>query len=384
MRSGGRRLRRFLRSRRGVSPIIAELLMLMIVVIMSVIVFAFYSGVFGALLTGVSLHPENFTVVNAGAPSGVLNASSVQPTGSNPNSFPGGLTNCTGTITGTSGNLLVPAGASCTIIGATVQSVYVNYGASLTLNGANAQGIYDNRSASISITNNAKISGNIGLYGTQSFSVTSSQQTSGNLVMNGVVYASFSSATLGGNLQATSCGSVQVDSNTINGNVAFSNVQIVRLTNNAIHGTLSFTTDPNCYMANNTVNGTISGTCTGGSPSGGLDILNTGAYTVSFNTLYLDSQPWSGISWQLASGSTEQCGTSTIPVGPCTVFPIVVPPNTMVHLSFSWVNPTSTSPVNILMWTQGHNYLESRVDPTAGLVCSSRSIYSPREPVGFC
>ena len=356
--------------------------MVLVVLTMSAIVFVFYSGVFGALLTGASIHPENFTAVAAGTPSG-FNASAVHPTGNNPNSFPGGLTLCSGTITSTSGNLLVPPGASCTIIGATVQSVYVNYGASLTVNGANAQGIYDNRSASVSIINNAIVSGNIGLYGTQSFSLTSSQQASGNLVMNGVVYASFSSSHLGGNLQATSCGSVQVDSNTINGNVTFSNDQVVKLTNDIIQGTLTFVTDPNCYMANDTV-GVINGTCTGGAPSGGLDILNTGASTVGFNTLYLDGQSWSGISWQLATGSTEQCGNTVIPVGPCTVFPIVIPPGTLVHVSFSWANPTPNSQVYILMWTVARNYLESRVDPTVGLVCSTRSLDSPREPVGFC
>jgi hypothetical protein len=357
--------------------------MVLVVLIMSVTVFVFYSGVFGALLSGASIHPENFIAVAAGAPFSGFNASAVQPTGPNPNSFPGGLTICTGTITSTSGNLLVPPRASCTIIGATVQSIYVNYGASLTVNGANGQGIYDNRSASINIINNAKLSGNIGLYGTQAFTMTNSQQTSGNLVMNGVVYASFSSTHLGGNLSATSCGSVQVDSNTINGNVAFLNDQVVRLTNDIIQGTLTFVTDPNCYMANDTV-GVINGTCTGGAPSGELDIMNTGAYTVSFNNLYLDNQPWTGISWQLASGSTELCGSAVIPVGPCSVFPIVVPPNTLVQVSFSWVNPTPSSQVYILMWTLVRNYLESRVDPNVGLVCSSRSMYAPREPVGFC
>ncbi len=356
--------------------------MVLVVLIMSVIVFAFYSGVFSALLTGANMHPEAFRIIESGAPSG-FNVSAVQPTGPNPNSFPGGLTICTGTITSTSGNLLVPPGASCSINGATVQSVYVNYGASLTMNGANGQGVYDNRSASINIINNSQLSGNIGLYGTQSFSMTNSQQTSGNLVMNGVVYASFSSTHLGGNLSATSCGSVQVDSDTVNGNVAFINDQVVRLTNTIIQGTLTFVTDPNCYMANDTVR-VINGTCTGGAPSGGLDVLNTGAYTISFGRLYLDAQPWSGVSWQLASGTTEQCGTATIPLGPCTLFPIVVPPSTVVHVSFSWVNPTPTSPVIILMWTLANNYLDARVDPTAGLVCSTFSMDAPREPIGFC
>ena len=359
--------------------------MVTIVVVMAAIVFLFYSGVFGALLGTVRLHPENFEIVASGAPSaGGFNATMIQPTGGNPNSFPGGLTTCTGTITSTSGNLLVPPGASCNIVGATVQSVYVNYGATLTMSSANAQGIYDNRSANINIANNTKISGNIGLYGTGSFALTGSQQTSGNLVMNGVVYATFASSTLGGNVQSTSGGSVQIDSNTIGGNVLFSNDAVVKLTNNIIHGTLTFTSDPNCYSTNNTVSGTTSGTCTGGAPSGGLDILNTGASTISFGTVYLNSQPWNGVSWQLGSGSNEQCGGTMIPVAACTQMPIVVPPNTMVHVTFSWVNPTPTSIVRILMWTMVGNYLEARVDPTAGLVCTTRSVYGPRTSTGFC
>src|SRR5215472_10081512 len=79
-----RSIKRLLRSKGGISQIIAELMMVLIVLIMSVTVFVFYSGVFGALLTGVSLHPENFTIVGAGAPNGFVNASAVQPSGSAP------------------------------------------------------------------------------------------------------------------------------------------------------------------------------------------------------------------------------------------------------------------------------------------------------------
>jgi len=262
--------------------------------------------------------------------------------------------------------------------------VNVNYGASLTINGGNLQAINDNYSASIAVVNNAHVAGGMSLYGTQSFSMTNSQAASGAVTMDGVMYATYSSNTLGATITVKNSGSAQYDSNTISGTVTFTNDQVVRLTNNTINGTLTFSADPNCYAANNTVSGTISGTCSGGSPSGALDILNTGAYTIRFSTLYLDSQPWNGVSWQLASGPTEQCGNAAIPLGPCSVLPIVVPPNTMVHITFSWVNPTPTSPVEIAMFTQVPNYLEARVDPTAGLVCSTRSMDEPREPIGFC
>lgn len=383
---GLRRFRRFRRSRKGISSILAETLMVLIVIVMSVIVFIFATGTFGGLLTGPKLYPENFSLIAAGSPSaGSFNASAIHPTPGGPPHFSTSGTTCTGTITPVNVNYYVPPGASCTINGGTFQSINVNYGASLTLNGGNLQAVNDNNSANINIINNAHVAGGMSLYGTQSFSMTNSNAASGAVTMDGVLYATYSNNILGATMTVKNSGSVQFDSNTMSGATAFTNDQVVRFTNNTVNGTLFFTSDPNCYQANNTVNGANNlGACAGGAPSGGLDIMNTGTYTVSFNRLYLDSQGWNGISWQLASGSTEQCGNASIPIGPCTVFPIVIPANTLVHLSFSWVNPTPTSPVSIVMWTMPNNYLEARVDPTAGLVCSSRSMDAPRVPIGYC
>jgi hypothetical protein len=368
------------------NTIIAEVMMVLIVIIMSAIVFVYGSGLIGSLLGNTRLHPENFNLVAAGAPSsGGFNTSAVQPTPGGPPHFSTSGTTCTGTITPVNVNYYVPPGASCTINGGTFQSINVNYGASLTLNGGNLQAVNDNNSASITIINNAHVAGGMSLYGTQSFSMTNSNAASGAVTMDGVLYATYSSNILGATMTVKNSGSVQFDSNTMSGAATFTNDQVVRFTNNTVNGTLFFTSDPNCYQANNTVSGANNlSACTGGTTSGGLDILNTGAYTVSFSTLYLNSQPWSGVSWQLATGSTEQCGNAVIPVGPCTLFPVVIPPNAMVHLSFSWVNPTPTSTVKILMLTLVGNFLESRVDPTAGLVCSTRSIYPPSESLGFC
>jgi hypothetical protein len=390
MRGSTRNLKRFRKDKRGMQVIIAEVMMVLIVLLMSIIVFVFYSGVFTALLSGATIHPENFTIVGSGAPgSGGFNASAVQPTPGG-HAFSTNGTPCTGTITPLNVNYYVPPGATCTINGGTFQSINVNFGASLTINGGNLQAVNDNYSASIIITNNAYLAGGMSLYGTQYFSMTGSQAAAGAVTLDGVVYATYSNNILSATVTVKNSGSVQMDSNTIHGTVVFTNNQVVRLTNTTITGTLTFTDDsnPNCYVdqytVTHTTGGPYTGTCGGGSPSGSLDILNTGAGTISFSTLYLDNQPWSGVSWQLATGSTEQCGSATIPLGPCTVFPIVIPSNTMVHITFSWVNPTPTSPVKILMFTLVLNYLEARVDPTAGLVCSTRSMDEPREPIGFC
>jgi hypothetical protein len=367
-------------------------MMVIIVVIMSVIVFVFASSTFGPLLRGTTIHPENFNIVAAGAPSsGGFDPNSIQPVGSPPSVSTSG-TVCTSSspINTPVSGVYVPPGQTCTITASVSSGVVVNFGATLIVQGASviiSGGIKDNSSALITIQGGATVSGGINLYGTGNFYLTGSQVSSGSVVLNGVKYASIASTTgpgLSGGLQASYSGSVQVDSNTITGGTFFTNDSIVRVTNNGGSGGMHFSNDPNCLMANNTISGGISGTCTGGTPSGNLDILNTGAYTVSFSTLYLNSQPWTGISWQLATGSTEQCGNTVIPIGPCTVFPVVIPPNTMVHLSFSWVNPTPTSTVKIIMLTLAGNFLESRVDPTAGLVCSTRSVYPPSESLGFC
>ena len=385
-------LRRFKRSRKGISPILAETMMVLIVIVMSVIVFIFATGTVGGLLSGRKLAPENFSLIAAGAPfSGGFDPNSIHPNGSPPGVSTSG-TVCTSSspITAPVSGVYVPPGQSCTITASVSSGVVVNYGATLIVQGTSviiSGGIKDNSSSSITIQGGATVTGGINLYGTGNFYLTGSQVSSGSVVLNGVKYASISSTTgpgLSGGLQASYSGSVQVDSNTITGGTFFTNDSSVIVTNNTGSGGMHFSNDPSCYSANNTITGGQSGTCTGGSPSGGYDILNTGAYTVSFRTLYLDSQPWSGISWQLSTGSTEQCGNAVIPVGPCTQFPIVIPPNTMVHVSFSWVNPTPTSPVKIIMWTTVGDYLESRVDPTAGLVCSTRSIEAPEVPIGFC
>lgn len=260
----------------------------------------------------------------------------------------------------------------------------MNYGASLTVQGATISGdIKDNRSATISLQS-ASVSGNMYLYGTGNLMLTGSHQFGGNVQLNGVKYGSMSSSSIGGNFQATNGGSVQVDSNTISGTVVFTNNQVVKLTNNTINGTLSFTTDPNCLMQGNTVSGSISGTCTGGTNAGSLDIMNTGASTVNLNGAYLNSQPWTGVSWQLTSGTTEQCGSTVIPVGTCIVYPVVIPQGQVAHVTFTWTPPDSITPVRVAMWTSFSNYLEARVDPVAGLTCSTSGMVAPREPVGYC
>ncbi len=383
-------LGRFRRDKREIGTIIAEVMMVLIVLLMSVIVFVFYSGVFTALLTGASLHPEDFGIIQAGAPSaGAFDPNSVQPTGSAPSVSTSG-TVCTSSspITGSVSGVYVPPGQSCTITATAMVSsgVEVNFGASLTVQGGSITGgIKDNSSSSITIQSGSTVTGGVSLYGTGNFYVTGTQLNSGGVSLNGVKYASISTSTgMSGGLHASSSGSVQVDSNTITGGTFFTDDKVVRVTNNSGSGGLHYSNVPDCFSQNNTISGGVSGVCTGGSASGGLDIANTGTYIVSFARAYLNNQPWSGVVWQLTFGSTEQCGNTVIPVGPCGTYPVVIPPGSTAHVTFTWVNSDPTSPVRIVMFTLVSNYLEARIDSTAGLVCSTRSMDQPREPIGFC
>lgn len=349
----------------------------------------FYGRVFTALLiTGNGPHPEIFTIIQASSlsSSGNFDPNTVQPTG-NPPGF-NNLSNVCDTshpinLPVTNG-VTVPPGQSCTITASVSGGVQVNYGASLTVQGAVITGgIIDNRSATINLQS-ASVSGNLNLYGTRNLLLTGSHQFGGNVALNGVKYTSMSGSSIGGNFAATSSGSVQVDSNLISGTVLFSNDKVVRLTNNTINGTLTFASDPDCLSQGNIVSGAISGTCTGGTSGGGLDIMNSGTSTVNLNGAYLNGQPWTGVSWQLTTGLTEQCGNTIIPVGPCTTYPVSIPPKQVAHVTFTWIPPDSVTPVKIAMWTAFNNYLEARIDPVAGLTCSTSGMVAPREPVGYC
>ncbi len=365
----------------------SSLLMVVIVVAMSLMVGVFYGRVFSALLYDQNFHPEQFIVIQAGAlTSGSFDPNTVQPTG-NPPSFSSLSNTCDSThpiTTPVTGGVNVPPGQSCTITAGVSGGVQVNYGGSLTVQGTIITGgIKDNRSATINLQG-ASVSGNLNLYGSGNLIMTGSQQFGGNVALNGVKYSSMSGSSIGGNFQAISSGSVQVDSNAISGTVLFSNDKVVRLTNNTISGTLTFISDPDCLSQGNTVSGAISGTCTGGSSNGGLDIMNTGAAPVNLNGAYLDGQPWMGVSWQLMSGTSEQCGSAILPVGPCNTYPVTIPPKQVARVTFTWVSPDSVTPVRIAIWTSYGNYIEARTDPAVGLVCSTSGMMAPREPVGFC
>ncbi len=361
---------------------------------MSVIVGIFYGNVLTSLFTtGKGPHLEIFTIVQATSLSGSsFDPNSVQPTGSPPSvTHYNNVCTSSSPITGSVSGVYVPPGQSCTITASALVSsgVEVDYGASLTVQGASISGgIKDNRSSSINLQSGSTVTGGVNLYGTGNLYITGSQVSSGSVNLNGVKYASISSSTgpgLSGGLQAISSGSVQVDSNTITGGTFFTDDKVVRLTNNSGSGGIHFSNVPDCLSQNNTISGGVSGTCTGGtSGGGGLDIMNSGASTVSLNGAYLNSQPWTGVSWQLTSGTTEQCGNAIIPVGPCTTYPVSIPPQQVAHVTFTWIPPDSITPVRIAMWTAYNNYLEARLDPVAGLTCSTSGMVAPREPVGYC
>ncbi len=356
-------LNRLWRSRRGVSKIVSSLLMVVIVISMSVIVFAFYGPVFSALLRGGGIAPEDFTIIQASGQLTSLNGFGTP--GPRPITFAGSYT-CTRLSPVNSpvtGNVIVPAGEKCTVSAPVTGSIGVNFSGTLIVQGTSVSGsIVDDRAAAITIQN-SNIGGPVQLWGTGSIYIANSQLTQGLLVQ----FAS---------------GTVQVQGNTM-AEAAFEEINgVAIITNNRITGNLSFEGFFQCVSSGNTVGGTVVGQCTG---KARIDIMNTGTSAVSFTRIYLNDQPWSNVNWTLAPGSSINCGNIILPPGSfCNTLPIVIPPKQMARIDYSWVPPDINSQVRIIMWSQANNYFDARIDPRLGLVCSTRSLMSPKVPVGYC
>jgi len=164
------------RSRRGMSTIYAEALMIVIVIILSTIVFVW---VVPALMSNTTqdnagaAYSENFKTIQGqfatfvqSIPETVRNSpSSPTPhqtcTSSSPVTFP------------TSANIFVPSNSACSII-ASVGSVFVSPGASLTVVGATINGdLNGNYSSSVNLRN-ARVTGFTGLYYVQVVNISGS------------------------------------------------------------------------------------------------------------------------------------------------------------------------------------------------------------------
>ncbi len=350
-------LKRLWRSKRGLSTIVASLLMVLIVISTSVIVGVFYGGVLRSLLVEATFASDIFTVVHSGDPS--ITGNRVLPPGPpftfSPQFFCTGASPVSSPV---SGNVVVPAGEVCTVSASVGGSIGVHQGGTLMIQGNSVGGnIVDDRASLVSIRTTV-INGNVQLYGTGSATITGVQ--------------------LGGNLFVTSGGTVWVEGNTVGGNMRFEDTIAVTVKGNGIPGNLIFDEVLDCASSGNTVVGRTIGQCL---DRLAIDIMNTGATSASLTTMYLDSKLSNSIAWTLVS-SSPNCQGQMDSYGLCNSFPVVIPARQVARVILvSLTNPTG--PVQVLIWSQSHNFSEARIDPKLGLLCSTSSMIPPRS-FSFC
>ena len=360
------------RSRMGLSTIVAEVMMLLIVIILSAIVFAWVVPTFQAN-TGQdnsgAAYAEKFSTVWGNfatfAPSIPESVTpSIGPWSPN--------TQCTGTISSTtSSNIFVPANAVC-VIKAPVGNVFVSPGANLTVVSTTINGdLVANYSMSVTLKNSVIVGCSscswppaAGLYNVQLVNIIgSSINTSGNdnvcadgcdmavyyggrgnfIMMNTTVDGQVESevshiATITGN---TVIGRLEVESADF-GQITNNRVQVLDLdqngvlviSGNTITGNDSYFPGPSllygfnrwCAAGNNVVSGGSTGICIGNIE---IDIINTGSIPVNLISIYMSGIPLSGpMSWKLMSGGTVR-----------TSLPITIPVGQSANVTMQWTPP---------------------------------------------
>jgi hypothetical protein len=354
------------RSRKGMSTIIAEALMVVIVIVMSTILIVWVVPVFSTNTThdnAGAAYSEKFETVQGQFATYVQ--STPEPVRNSP-SPPTPYTTCTSPspITSpTSANIFVPANGVCIITAASVGSVFVSQYASLTVTGATINGdLNGNYSSSISLTN-TRVTGFSGFYNVQAVSISGgSFNTSGGgaamygggrgsftmtgATVNGLVENEVGHQTffvgdrISGELEVESADQGQI----INSTVSVLNLDqngIIVISGNNVNGNVLYGQNGWCATGNNLVSGSISGTCVGNTE---VDVMNTGSIPVNLIAIYLSNRPIaSGLSWQLASGNQVQCGT--IQSQACTQLPIIIPVGDMARITMGWTPPPGDIPL---------------------------------------
>jgi hypothetical protein len=361
-------------SRRGVSTIIAEVMMVLIVILMSAIVFVWVVPTFqsstvtdnsgAAYAEKFSTVWGNFATFAPRIPESVDNFNSPWT----PN------TPCTGSITSpNSGNIFVPSNSAC-VITATVGNVYVANGANLTVVGTTINGLLANYSASVTLRN-ANVVGWTGLSNVGVVSITGSTlNTSGNtnlcnfcdgpdsaMYEGGPGTFTFVNDTVNGQMESEVSSQAFVTGNTVNGRLEVESATFGQITNNEIEmldvdqngilvisGNTILGNDPYypgeairyglnrwCAAGNEVVvTGSFSGVCIGNIE---IDVANTGSIPVNLVAAYMSNIPLAGpISWKLLSGGTVH-----------NSLPITIPVGQSVNVTMQWTPP---SPLTALPW----------------------------------
>ncbi len=378
------------------ATILAETLMIVIIIVMSSIIFVWVVPVF----TGNTIHDngqaaylESFKTTQGNFI--YSNQLGTEATRTSPGPWtPNTL--CTSSITASfTGNLLVPAGASCTITAQVTGNVFVQTHGTLIVNNTSITGgLVGNYSALVNVIH-SKVGSDVSLYHIDIVSVTSSTITGnfyagdrGSATMIGTSVsgtAEFEVNTasiiignnVAGGLEAEADGTATVTGNTAasfddDGNGA------AIVSGNTFTGAVSYGQDGWCASGNNKA-GSTSGTCNGQVV---INIENTGSIPVILTSIYVDRNPSTAISWTLGPGSTLQCG-SNFQTTPCSQLPIIIPVGQTAQLTITWTPPPSGVEaigldVYIVLVSSHSNFVDGHLYLGSDLTITSQSRQTPR------
>jgi len=389
----GRSLRR---SKKAISTVVAEVLMVLIVIILSAIVYAWvlptftssevqgnngaayaekFSTLWGNFATFATNIPE--TVVNCGSQDGGV--------GCSPNSYH----TCAGSISSPDpSNIVVPANGVC-VITANVGNVYARPGSNLTIIGATINGGLETDHAAIVTLRNAKVTGFSGFYTDGAVIITgSSLNTSGytGICTDACFAAAYEggsgpftmvNSTVTGQIESEVSSKAVVTGNTVTARLEIESAVFGQVTNNKIgmldmdqngimvvSGNTVYGNDP--YFNGVWVNGQIvcqpgtataicfgyNGWCAQGNDvviagthnevacigNIEIDLSNTGSTPVNLVAAYMSNVALSGpISWKLFSGGTVHHS-----------LPITIPVGQSANVTMQWTPPPG---LTTLPWT---------------------------------
>ena len=378
----------FRRSRKGVSTIVAELLMVLIVIIMSATAFIWAVPVFQSTTSGDNSNlafQEHFQTITGSFASFV--ASIPETVQSSPGPFtPYQTCSASSPVTSpTSANIFVPVNGVCSIT-ASVGNVYVSPGGNLTVVGATINGdLYGDTSLAVNLSN-VHVVGWTHMSNVQNVVIVGSfLNTSGNMshctdacgsamyeggrglftMVNTIVtgqvesevshYATVTGNTISGRLEVESADFGQIANNYIGGVLDLDQNGVIVISGNTVSSNLLYGTNGWCSTGFNTISGSTSGSCVGNLS---VDILNTGDIPVKLVTIYVSNAPLAGgLSWGLLSGKQVQCGN--VLASTCTILPIIIPVGEMARITMGWTPPSTTYPLpwNYIYFTFVSRYL---------------------------
>ena len=372
-------------SRKGISTIVAEVLMLLIVIIMSGIVFVWVVPYFNSQTTtdnATAAYAEkfqtvwgNFATFAPSIPETVTQCTNVPASGLCPLANP--KVNCPGTIsTATANNIYVQPGHSC-LITANVGSVLADYYSNLTIIGATVTGgLVANFSSSVTLTN-VKITGFTGLLNVGVISVTGTQFDTSHtttwcadgcdmaIYEGGPGDFSFTNNIVNGQIESEVSSHAVVNNNTVTGRLEVESASYGQLMNNkagmldldqngvlVISGNTVYGNDPYFPGNSNCASGTATAICYGtnrwcatgnnvvisGSHNEAVcignievDLINTGTISVTLANAFMTGIPVSGpVSWKLTSGGTLHSG-----------LPITIPVGQSANVTMQWTPPST-------------------------------------------